>query len=59
MDKLILAFTDEERRVVAAARQRYLHTLTIIAELHGIEGSIDVAPDLTGFIQTGPMPTKV
>jgi hypothetical protein len=49
--ELIYQFTEDERRVIAAAFNRYLQVVQVIAELHQIQGTISVASDLSGFVQ--------
>jgi hypothetical protein len=49
--ELIYQFTPDERRVIAAAFNRYLEVVRVIAELHQIQGAVSVAPDLSGFVQ--------
>ncbi len=51
---LLYEFTPDERRVITAAYERYLHVVQVIADLHGLEGQLSIAPDRRGFID----PTK-
>ena len=50
----IYKFTPEERALLAKYRQSYFDRLSMIAELRGVSGQVDVDPALTGFIDATP-----
>ena len=49
--ELLYQFTPDEKRVIMAAFNKYMQVVQVIAELHQIQGSIAVAPDLSGFVK--------
>lgn len=49
--KLKYTFTPEERALLERRFTPYLEAVKLLAELHGIQGNITVAPDMTGFVE--------
>lgn len=52
-------FTDEERALLRRRFEAYLAAAQLIAELHGLSGSLDIAPDLSGFVADAPVHTSM
>ena len=53
-----LDFTPEERRVIETRFQAFVQAQQVIAELRGITGNAQLAPDRSGFIVTTIEPPK-
>lgn len=57
--KLKYTFTPEERALLGRRFAAYLEAVKLIAELHDVQGSISVSPDMTGLLEVDmPTPTN-
>ncbi len=56
---LLCEFTDRERAVVEKARQAFLHTVQVIAELHDIRENVVLAPDGSGLMKPASLAARV
>ena len=48
--KHIYAFTENERAYVQAANEELLRRLRNVAEINGVQGNVNLAPDGSGFV---------
>ena len=48
--KHIYAFTENERAYVQVANDELLRRLRNVAEINGVQGNVNLAPDGSGFI---------